>query len=356
MRPIRMPSRFGARLAALAAAAGLASALAGALPGATAARAADLKMATIAPGSSAYLTMSTMATIVNGEQDRHRITVDATGAATKHQVEMAEGKLDLAMSSPTIYDFMKNQTAMYKKLDKAPELSKNVNLMFWFPYGAYHVVTYADSGIESLADLRGRKVFLGPPGGGAWNASKQWIEAQTGLKVGEDFENFKASWSSAFQAFQDRQVDAYIVGGIPPFPQIEQLAATSKLRLLGPTKAEFDAQPEAQKKPTMIRGRMADIIPAGIYGPNVVNDEDIVTLGSIVGVATRADMDADTIYDITRAFWEGAEKKRASTPWLAPITLDYAVRDGGMALHPGAQRYYKEIGVAIPDGSMAMTN
>mgnify|MGYP001299178552 CR=1 FL=1 len=341
------------RIAALAAIAGLSLAAASPLAPASA---DDLKMATIAPGSSAYLTMSTMATIVNAGQDKHQITVDATGAATKHQVELAEGKLDFCMTSPTIFNFMQNQKAMYQKLDKAPELSKNLALVFWFPYGAYHVVTYADSGIESLDDLRGKKVFLGPPGGGAWNASKQWIEAQTGMKPGEDYENFKASWSSAFQAFQDRQVDAYIVGGIPPFPQIEQLAATSKLRLIGPTKAEFDAQDEAKKKPTMIRGRLADVIPGGIYGPDVAPAEDIVTLGSIVGVGTRADMDEQTVYDITKAFWEGAAKLRSSTPWLDSVTLDYAVRDGGMPLHPGAARYYKEVGVAIPEGSMPAMN
>lgn len=312
-----------------------------------------LKLATIQPGSSAYLTMSTMATLVNQQQDAYEITVDATGAATKHMVDLAEDKLDFCMTSPTVFSFMQKGGAMYQKLANAPELSKNLRLVFWFPYGAYHVITYAADGMTSLNDIKGKRVFLGPPGGGAWNAAKGWIEAQTGMVPGEDYENFKGSWSSAFQAFQDHQVDVYINGGIPPFPQVEQLAATSKLRILGPTKAEVDAETADQLKPTKAPGRMLDVIPASAYGDGVANTEDVYTLGSVVGVATRADLDADTVYKITKAFWQGVEKGRENTPWLKNLTLDYAVQEGGMALHPGAERYYKEVGVTIPAGSMA---
>jgi TRAP transporter TAXI family solute receptor len=312
----------------------------------------NIKMATIAPGTSAYLTMSTMATIVNAGQDKYEITVDATGAATKHVVNMAEGQLDFVMTSPTVHFLLQNQKAMYQKLSKAPELSKRIALAFWFPYGAYHVVSYADADIMKLDDLRGKKVFLGPPGGGAWNAAAQWVEAQTGMKPGVDYDNFKGSWSSAFQAFQDRQVDVYINGGIAPFPQIEQLAATSKLRLVGPSKAEIDAQTDAQLAPTRAKGRSLDMIPTGIYGPNVVNEGDVYSIGATVGVVTRKNMDEGAVYDIVKTFWEGAEKMRPNAPWLRHVTLDYAVREGGIPLHPGAARYYREIGLEIPAGSL----
>jgi TRAP-type uncharacterized transport system substrate-binding protein len=131
-----------------------------------------LKMSTIAPGSSAYLTMTTMATMINQAQNEIEIKVDATGAATKHMIDLAEGKIDICMNSPVIYSLMKAKKAMYSKLDNAPELAENLRLLFWFPYGQYHVVTYADAGIKTLKDIRGKKVFLGPPGGGAWNGSK----------------------------------------------------------------------------------------------------------------------------------------------------------------------------------------
>ena len=321
-----------------------------------AAEAESLKMATIAPGSSAYLTMSTMATLVNQGQEDYDITVDATGAATRHMISLAEGELDFAMTSPTIYRFLSEGTRMYQKLERAPELAEELRLVFWFPYGAYHVLTYAESGITSLEDLRGKTVFLGPPGGGAWATAQKWIEAQTGLKPEEDFENFNGSWSSAFQAFQDRQIDVYVNGGIAPFPQVEQLTATSRIRLLGPTRSEVDAMEEAKLAPARVPGRKLDAIPVAVYGDGVVNEEDVYTINSIVGVATRADLEEETVYQVAKAFWEGVEAMQASAPWLENITLDYAVQDGGLPLHPGAERYYREIGVSVPEGSAAPVN
>jgi len=310
-----------------------------------------LKMATISPGSSAYLTMTTMATMINQAQQEIEIKVDATGAATKHMIDLAEGKIDICMNSPVVYSLMKAKKAMYSKLENAPELAKNLNLLFWFPYGQYHVVTYADAGIKTLNDIRGKRVFLGPPGGGAWNAAREWIEVTTGMKPNEDFDNVKGSWSSAFQGFQDRQFDVYIAGGIAPFPQVDQLGLTSKLHLLGLTKAEFEAN-EAAMKSTSKPGREVGIIPAGIYGKGVDNKEDVYTLGSVVGVTVNTSMDDETAYKLTKLFWEEAKKNSDTHPWLKNLSKQYAVQEGGMKLHPGAAKYYKEQGVTIPAGSM----
>lgn len=327
--------------------------LAAALSFGSAAVAEDLKLATVAPGTSAYLTMSTMATLVNGAQSDHNLVVDATGAATKHMIDLAKGDLDFAMTSPVLVQLMKGQKAMYQKLDSAPELAENLALVYWFPWGPAHYITYAEDGMTSLDDLRDKTVFLGPPGGGAWNSAHEWLKAQTGMEANKDYKNFKGSWSSAFQAFQDRQVDAYVVGGLPPFPQMEQLTATSTMRLLGPSKSELDAQTEEQTAPSRVPGRSLAEIDVAIYGDGIDNSENVFTYGVDVGVVTRKDMDEETVYQITKTFWEEVEKARASTPWLGQITTDAGIVDGGLALHPGAQRYYEEIGLEIPAGSKA---
>jgi TRAP transporter TAXI family solute receptor len=310
-----------------------------------------IKMATIAPGSSAYLVMTTMASIVNNAQDDYVITVDATGAATKHQIEAAKGQLDIVMTSPTIYLLMAKGKAMYKKMASAPELSKNLGLIYWFPYGAYHTIVYDDSGINSLKDIKGKKVFLGPPGGGAFNTAKQWIEAASGLKPGKDFEPVKASWSSALQGFQDRQFDVYINGGIPPFPTVEQLALTSKIRLLGLTKEQGEARlaDENFKKVVKGLGRRFDIIKSGTYGAGVTNKEDVYTVGATVGVSARMDLSEDAVYKITKVFWENLEEAQKTAPFMEKINLDGALSATNMQLHPGALKYYKEIGISIPE-------
>ena len=330
--------------------------LAGALSlSAVSVQAADkLKMATIAPGTSAYLTMTTFTSIVNQNQDKYEFTVDATGAATKHMVELAKGKLDYCMSSPTVHHFMKNGKAMYKKLKGHAELAEKLNLVMWFPYGQYHILTHADSGIETLADLKGKKVFLGPPGGGAWTAAYGFVKSATGLDAKKgDYESVKASWSSAFQGFQDRQFDVYINGGIAPFPQVEQLALTNKIRILGLTKAEYDANEGAQGYVNGMTGRELGVIPKGAYGENVLMDEDLYVLGARVGITANADLPEDQVYAVTKAFWDNVDEARASTPWLNEITPEYAVSGGGMKLHAGAQKYYTEKGLEIPDGSKA---
>ena len=311
-----------------------------------------VKMATIAPGTSAYLTMTTFASLVNQNQSDYTVNVDATGAATKHGIELSKGKLDLAMSAPTVYFFLKNKKAMYAKLDNHAELAEEQRLVLWFPYGQYHFITYADSDIKTIADMKGKKVFLGPPGGGAWAAAHSWTKAVSGLDAKEgDYESVKASWSSAFQGFQDRQFDVYVNGGIAPFPQVEQLALTSKIRLLGINEAQYGEAEAAQKYLSAVPGRAVGVIEQGVYGENVEMSHDIYTNSATVGIIARKDLSDDKVYAMTKAFWDAVPEARKSTPWLEGITMEYAVQEGGMKLHPGAQRYYEEMGVAIPEGS-----
>ena len=308
----------------------------------------QLKMAVTDPGSSNYLVMTTFAQIVNDHVPDVKISVDATGAATKHMVEVAQGKKDLSMTSVSIYKYMTEGSRTYSKLKDAPELAKNLGLITWFPYGAYHAVAYADSGITDLKDIKGKKVFLGPPGGGAWATANAWISAVTGYEAGKDFDNVKASWGSAVQGFQDRQIDVYVNGGIPPYPQIEQLALTSKIRLLGLTKEQVDEATPEMLAPTKAYGRDLDVIPAGIYGDGVVNEEDIYTVGSTVGLTARMDLSEETVYQITKAIWEYLPEAKKSQPFLEAITLDQLRKANNMPLHPGALRYYKEIGLDLP--------
>jgi uncharacterized protein len=222
--------------------------------------------------------------------------------------------------------------------------------VFAFPLGLYHITVYADSGIESLEDIKGKKVFLGPPGGGATTIMQNVIEGATGYKTGEDFEYVKLGWDAAAQAFQDGRIDVYINSTNAPSPIIEQMALTRKIRFLGLTE-------EQMKKPAVAKilnrpGGTLGVIEPGTYGANQVNTEPVQTLGSTVGIGVGKHVSADAVYAITKAFWTAAEKASSSTPWLRKVSLQDAFTDLNLPLHPGAARYYKEIGMDIPAAIM----
>jgi uncharacterized protein len=308
------------------------------------------RLATLGPGSTPYMVMSTFAQLVS-DRVEGQVQVNATGAATQHAIETAQGQLDFFMWSASVHDSMQKGINMYAQIPQAPELSENLRAVFAFPLGYYHIVTFADSGIETLEDIRNKRVFLGPPGGGATVIMGQIVEAATGYVANEDYNQVSVGWEAAMQSFQDGRIDVYINPTIPPSPVIEQIAISRQIRLISLSDEHFE-KPEVQailNRP----GGVLGTIPAGVYGDNQVNEEDVETLGSIVGVGTGAHMSDDAVYAVTKAFWEGVEETRERTPWLRQITLEEAFRDLNLPLHPGAERYYREIGLDIPEELIA---
>ncbi|MGR3714595.1 MAG: TAXI family TRAP transporter solute-binding subunit [Shimia sp.] len=195
-----------------------------------------LKMATIAPSLGQAITMATFANVVSDNVDGVAIEVSGGGAATLHMMEVGRGNLDLSMTSPVIYNLMSAGKAMYKNEAEAPELAKNVQLLMWFPYGQYHFAVRADSDIEVLDDIEGASVFLGPQGGGGYNAARGWVAATTGLVAGEDFEAIKANWQTGFQAFLDGKIDVYVNGCLDPCGQFIQFTRNRGPALYWPRK------------------------------------------------------------------------------------------------------------------------
>lgn len=305
------------------------------------------KLATLGPGSSPYMVMSTFASIVNQANPDMEVQVNATGAATAHALETGRGRMDFFMSSPTVHAMMMEGKAMYAKIADAPELSKNLRGVFNFPLGYYHIIVYADSGITSLEQVKGKRVFLGAIGGAAAVTMTTLLKLATGLEPGKDFEQVNLGWEAAAQSFQDKHIDVYMNPTLPPSPVIQQFALSSRIRLLG--LAEKHMVSEEFKAFSTRPGGMLDKIPAGTYGENQVNKEDVTTIGSIVGIGTRKDMPDDVIYKMTKTFWEGVAKQRDKAPWLRTVKIENVFREMvNMPLHPGAARYYTEIGMAIP--------
>lgn len=302
-----------------------------------------LKMNTVAPGSTMYNVMTTFANVVNKTQNDLAITVDATGAATKHMIDVGRGTTDIALTSPTIYFFMQKGKAMYGKTKDAPEISKKLKALFWFPLGGLHFTTYDDSNIKSLMDIKGKRVWLGPPGGGQTRTATAFVEAVTGYKAGKDFKRVNAGFQSAVQSFQDRQLDVYTIGCLDPCAQLQQVAATRKIRFLG-TNDKVDSAQTKKVFAVPGQGRGWARIKKDAYGASQVNENDIWTVDAVLGITVRADLDENDVYQMVKSFWSNIDDIRASAPYMNGVKLDFATRKLNMKFHPGAAKYYKEIG------------
>src|SRR3546814_5306903 len=91
--------------------------------------------------------------------------------------------MDFFMSSPTVHAMMMQGTAMYAKITDAKELSTKLRGVFNFPLGYYHIVVYADSGITRLQDVKGKRVFLGPPACPSHRSEEHTSELQSLMRI-----------------------------------------------------------------------------------------------------------------------------------------------------------------------------
>ncbi|MCO4839875.1 MAG: TAXI family TRAP transporter solute-binding subunit [Rhodobacteraceae bacterium] len=308
-----------------------------------------LRMSTLGPGTSPNLIMTTFANIVNQTLPDYEIQLNATGAATRHVLEVAMGRSDFCMSSPAIHALMRRKAAMYAKIDQAPELVKKLRTVLNFPMGVYHIAVYESSGITTMDQIKGKRVFLGPPGGAAFATMKRLFKAVADLDEGTDYEAVKLGWDAAAASFQDGNIDVYCNPTNAPSPALTQISVTNKVRFLGipADKLETEAVQALVGRP----GFSAGVLPADAYGENQTNEADVTTLGVTVGIVTNESANEDMVYNMTKTFYAGVADAGDGSPWLKAVTPAAAVKDINLPLHPGALRALTELGVEIPDAA-----
>lgn len=300
------------------------------------------RVTSIAPGMSPFVVNTAIAKLVSKHVPDTELQVRATGAATKHFVEAAKGKVDFLFSSPTLNWLAVNNIGPYKKIKDAPELEKQIGMIFSYQMGPYHYITRADSGIEKLEDIKGKKVFAGPPGGAATTVVTRNIKQATGLEAQTDYEVQKFGFDAAIQAFQDDKIDVIVLPTNIPSPPVEQFALTKKIRFIN--------IPMDKVKVPAATGGTKNEVPADAYGDNQVNTEVSHTHGALVNFSAGMHVDEEVVYQITKAIWDNIGELHKTAKWMENvITLDNALQIIPGRLHPGAARYYKEKGIEIPE-------
>lgn len=286
--------------------------------------------------------------------DREGVTLQAVlgQTSTKTALKIAAGKTDVGVVPPLAYKAMVKGVGPYKNLGaKAGELSKNMRALFGFPGGTFHAVTWADSGITKMSDLKGKRVYVGPPAGAAHNMIVGMIDLAAGGLTPEEYTGIRAPWASGQQSFQDNQFDVFIPAVAVGSQSLNELSLQRPIRIIG-VDPEITKTKEWQSYENRL-GMDAVTIPAGTYGGQVNGDQDLTTASTVMMMAAGKDLPEDVAYRLTKAYWENLPAMKAGNALMRTIDETQHFLGVVAPLHPGAVRFYKERGVEVPENLIA---
>ncbi len=198
-----------------------------------------------------------------------------------------------------------------------------------------HLVALKKSNINSVKDLKGKRVSLDEPGSGTYVDAKLILESN-GLNT-NDVKAEALKGKAATDALRNGKVDAIFVVAGYPTGAIVELASAVDIKLV-----PIDGS--GAKSLTSKYGFFSESpIPSGTYeGVDAVNT---VAVGA--QWFTSAKEDTDLIYKITKALWNKESRKLMDVGHAKgkTITPDTALSGVGVPLHPGAEKFYKEAGL-----------
>lgn len=195
------------------------------------------------------------------------------------------------------------------------------------------IVTTKQSGIESVEDLQGKKVSVGAPGSGTYVNAEQILEIH-GLTM-DDIDAQNLDFGESAGGIKDGNIDAAFITAGTPTGAVEELQATADINIL-PIAAD-KAEELIEKYPYYA----SDTIKEGTYGL----ESDVETVAVMAMIVVKDDISEDVVYEITKAIYENADSIAHAKAEF--ISTDSALDGIGFDLHPGAKKYFEEVGVEI---------
>lgn len=306
-----------------------ASLLAVALP----ASAQQLSIATGGTGGVYYPIGGGFAEMINNHIEGAQATAEVTGASVENMGLIMRGDADLALAlADTVYQ------AYTGTGDFDGRQVENTRALASVYPNAVQLVTLAESDIKSIADLAGKRVSVGAPGSGTELNVRALLESN-----GVDYEDFtpqRLNFNETADAIRDGDIDAGFWSVGPPTSSILNLAATRDIRLIGFSDEEI-ANAQAEEE-VFAPYELA----AGMYDGM---DEAVQTIGIPNVLVVNADMDEELAYQLTQLLFENTDELIAVHPAANDTTVQFTMDSTPVPLHPGALRYFEEVGADIPD-------
>jgi TRAP transporter TAXI family solute receptor len=205
---------------------------------------------------------------------------------------------------------------------------------------AFHFVTLRRSGITTVAQFSNRNVGTGPRAGP--QSYVPTILAAIGISAMISYGSYDSTTSGLLEGRYDALVE---VGGVP-FPALKHVEAKEPLVFVGLSPEQIEALRKAMPELTISE------IPRGMYSSLY---KTYTTVGMYAFAIGRDDLPDDLVYQLVKAVFESQPRLVKATSAASDTVPQNAVKDTFLPFHPGAVRYYREIGINIPE-SLVPTN
>ena len=300
-----------------------------------AAQAQNLSIATGGTGGVYYPLGGGMAAVLSKYVQGMSATAEVTGGSVAHLQLIGTGKPYLAM---TMVDAGIDALKGKDKFTGKPVPVRT--LMVMYP-NRMHVVTIEGTGINKMADLKGKRVSTGSGGSATEVMAFRVIEA-AGLDKDKDMRRERLGVAESTAALKDRKIDAYFwVGGLPT-------AAVSDLANSPGVKIKMIDHADLVDKMNQKYGQLyvQDRIPKETYKGMDADNRQATVMNLLVA---HQSMDEKTAYNIVKAVFEHRDELIRVHKEAENFKLENqkTAAAGGIPWHPGALRYYKEKGAKV---------
>ncbi|AST89884.1 TAXI family TRAP transporter solute-binding subunit [Sutcliffiella cohnii] len=284
-----------------------------------------LSMLTGGTSGTYYPLGGAMATIITDETGVQTDAV-SSNASADNVVALQQGDAELAFVQTDVVSYAVEGVNAFE--GKAVD---NVLAIGSLYPETVQIVTRADSGITSVEDLKGKSVSVGAPGSGTYMNATQILEVH-GLSI-DDINAQNLDFGESTGGIQDGRIDAAFITAGTPTGAVEGLSATTPVSIIGISKEKVDEL--ISKYPFYA----SDVIAAGTYGMK----DEVQTVAVLAMLAVTDSLSEELVYNITKAIYENTDKIAHAKSEF--ISKDTALNGIGIDLHPGAEKYFKEVGV-----------
>lgn len=315
----------------------VAALLAAALAAPTALDAQQRRLVTIASGwvvGVYYPLAGAMSRIAYKAKDLNiRATVESSGASVANAQLIATGDADFALLQNDIAYYAFNGATLAAFKDKPV---KNMGGIFAIYPELIHIVAGQASGVKSVKDLKGKRVVLGPLGSGTEQNALQILEL-AGVKESDLGKAERIDAAAAADQLKDGRADAaFFTTGLGS-AVIVDVFLSGRVAMVPVGAAEGEALRRKYPFYTIEK------IPANTYKGQ---EREVTTPAVMAMMVARTDLPEDLVYRFTKAIFDDLQQFHAAHAAAKHLTLQTALNGMPIPLHPGAQKFFRDKGVA----------